>query len=148
LHGAYGQVHWIVPTLLERADRADDLFFDAVGQIEMPRWSRGRVVLLGDAAWCLSLLAGQGAAMAVAGATVLDTALANSAWDVETAITRYERRLRPTMLQRQAAGRRMALWFVPNSRLQITVRDWTTRILLWPGINQIARRALGLGGKL
>jgi 2-polyprenyl-6-methoxyphenol hydroxylase-like FAD-dependent oxidoreductase len=148
LHDAYGRLDWIVPTLLERADRANDLFFDTVGQIEMPRWRRGRVVLLGDAAWCLSLLAGQGASMAVAGATVLDDVLATAGSDVDAAIDRYERRLRPTILAKQAAGRRMARWFVPNNRLQIAVRDLIARVSLWPGFSQIAKRAMSSGGKL
>lgn len=148
LHEMYGQLDWIVPALLERADRVDDVYFDTVSQIEMPRWGRGRIVLVGDAAWCLSLLAGQGASMALVGATILDDALANARTDVEAAIARYEQRLRPTILARQAAGRRMAFWFVPSSRLQIVVRDLILRVSLWPGIDRLVKRAMGLSGKL
>jgi 2-polyprenyl-6-methoxyphenol hydroxylase-like FAD-dependent oxidoreductase len=148
LHDVYRDLDWLVPRLLECADRTDDLYFDAVAQIEMPRWSRGRVVLLGDAAWCLSLLAGQGASMAVAGAVLLDDALAESGAEVESALARYEVGLRAAILARQAAGRRMAFWFVPNSRLQIAVRDLIARASLWPGVDQIVKGAMGSGGKL
>lgn len=37
-----------------------NLYFDRASQILMPSWSRGRVGLIGDAAACPSLLAGQG----------------------------------------------------------------------------------------
>src|SRR5260370_41521950 len=38
---------------------APDLYFDAVSQIHMQRWSYVRVVLLGDAGYCPALLSGQ-----------------------------------------------------------------------------------------
>ena len=63
----YGRMPWIVPELLERCD-SSTLYFDAVSQIEISRWSQGRVVVVGDASQCVSLLAGQGASLAMAGA--------------------------------------------------------------------------------
>ena len=42
-------------------------------------WSRGRVALVGDAAYCVSLLAGQGSALAMTGAYVLAGELAKAA---------------------------------------------------------------------
>jgi 2-polyprenyl-6-methoxyphenol hydroxylase-like FAD-dependent oxidoreductase len=41
---------WEVPRMVEAMQHADDLYFDTVSQIHMPRWSSGRVVLVGDAA--------------------------------------------------------------------------------------------------
>ena len=46
---------WEVPELLEAMDETDDLYFDRVSQIHLPRWYSGRVGLLGDAAACPSL---------------------------------------------------------------------------------------------
>ncbi len=51
---------WEVPRLLEKLQTAPDLYFDAVSQIRMERWSHGRAVLLGDAGYCPALLSGQG----------------------------------------------------------------------------------------
>jgi 2-polyprenyl-6-methoxyphenol hydroxylase-like FAD-dependent oxidoreductase len=34
--------------------QAPDHLFDSVHQVKMPRWSTRRVVLLGDAAWCMT----------------------------------------------------------------------------------------------
>jgi 2-polyprenyl-6-methoxyphenol hydroxylase-like FAD-dependent oxidoreductase len=54
---------------------ADDLFFDVVSQIHLPRWSEGRVALVGDAAHAPSFLTGQGTSLALAGAYVPGHAL-------------------------------------------------------------------------
>jgi 2-polyprenyl-6-methoxyphenol hydroxylase-like FAD-dependent oxidoreductase len=41
------------------------------GQTTVDAWSRGRVILVGDACHAISLMAGQGASMAFGGATAL-----------------------------------------------------------------------------
>ncbi|MGV9533976.1 hypothetical protein ACWDR9_10040 [Streptosporangium sandarakinum] len=69
-----------------------------MAQIEMPRWSRGRVTLLGDAYGAVSLPAGQGASLAVVGAYLFDERLATtdpaspaaSRDSVESALARYQ----------------------------------------------------------
>jgi salicylate hydroxylase len=70
---------------------------------ELPRWSRGRVVLLGDAAHPTLPFLAQGAALALEDAVVLGRAL--SAYPVERALEAYEaaRKPRATRLQRAAA---------------------------------------------
>ncbi len=75
LPARFGDLDWIVPDLLDQLARATDVYFDSVAQITVDRWSCGRVVLVGDAAWCVSLLAGQGASLALAGAQRLARAL-------------------------------------------------------------------------
>ena len=62
---------WEVPRLLEKMQTAPDLYFDAVSQIRMERWSHGRAVLLGDAGYCPALLSGQGSTLAMMGAYIL-----------------------------------------------------------------------------
>src|SRR5581483_3131458 len=47
---------WECPQILDELDMAPDLYFDRVSQIEMKgSWSSGRVTLVGDAAFCVSL---------------------------------------------------------------------------------------------
>lgn len=36
--------------ILNELDRSDDFYYDMIAQVKMKRWSRGRVVLIGDAA--------------------------------------------------------------------------------------------------
>ena len=74
---------WQVPRLVEAMQRADDLFFDTVSQIRMPRWSSGRVVLVGDAAHAPSFLSGQGSSLALVGAYVLAGELSKHAEPAE-----------------------------------------------------------------
>ncbi|MYW90940.1 FAD-dependent oxidoreductase [Amycolatopsis rubida] len=45
------------------APRSGEIYYDQVALIEMATWSKGRVTLVGDAAYAVSLLAGQGASL-------------------------------------------------------------------------------------
>ncbi|GGV67650.1 oxidoreductase [Streptomyces longisporoflavus] len=73
---AFADAGWEVPGMLAALHDADDLFFDAVSQIRMPRWSSGRVALVGDAAYAPSFLTGQGSSLALVGAYMLAGSLA------------------------------------------------------------------------
>ena len=77
------------------------MYFDAVGQVTAPRWSSGRVVLLGDAAYCPSPLGGGGTSLALIGAYVLAGELASRPGDTAGALHRYEELLRPATEQAQ-----------------------------------------------
>ncbi|MFB7657708.1 MULTISPECIES: FAD-dependent monooxygenase [unclassified Streptomyces] len=73
----FADAGWEVPGILTALHDADDVFFDAVGQIRMPRWSSGRVALVGDAAYAPSFLTGQGTSLALVGAYMLAGSLAD-----------------------------------------------------------------------
>jgi 2-polyprenyl-6-methoxyphenol hydroxylase-like FAD-dependent oxidoreductase len=139
--GIYGDLNWVVPDLLDRCRTAPSVLFDAVEQIRMARWSRGRVALIGDACWCVSPLAGQGASMAVAGAYVLAHEL-HSAPTIDAALVGYERRLRGAITRQQSAARRIAKWLVPDTRFRLVARDLVTRASSWPVVAQILRRRM------
>lgn len=142
MSAAYSGMGWIVPELLERCPYGSSLYFDEVAQIEMPSWGVGRVVLVGDACQCVSLLAGQGASLAMAGSYVLAEELAavRKEDDVGAALAQYERRLRPAVLKRQRAGRRLARWFVPENRARLLVRDAAMRMATSPLASQVLGR--------
>ncbi|MFE5604574.1 FAD-dependent monooxygenase [Streptomyces coelicoflavus] len=90
---------WKVPDILTALDDADDVFFDAVSQIRMPRWSSGRVALLGDAAHAPSFLTGQGTSLALIGAYQLAGALADG--DHVAGFAAYERGARDLVTRTQ-----------------------------------------------
>lgn len=73
----FADAGWEVPGMLAALRDADDLFFDGVSQIRMPRWSSGRVALVGDAAYAPSFLTGQGSSLALVGAYMLAGSLAD-----------------------------------------------------------------------
>lgn len=94
---------WKVPELLETAQRDPELYFDAIAQIHVPTWHRGRAVLIGDAAHCATPMAGRGTSLAMLGAWTLTEELGRHD-DVETAFSAYEQRERP----RAAAAQKFA----------------------------------------
>jgi 2-polyprenyl-6-methoxyphenol hydroxylase-like FAD-dependent oxidoreductase len=98
---------------------------------------------VGDAAWCTTLLAGQGASLAVAGGEALGTAIAASSGDIADALGRYETGLRDRVDAAQAAGRRMADWFVPESSWRLTVRRLALRLAVTPVLSTVIGRAMG-----
>ncbi|GAA2549065.1 FAD-dependent monooxygenase [Streptomyces levis] len=100
----FADAGWQVPGMLTALRDADDLYFDAVGQIRMPRWSSGRVALLGDAAYAPSFLTGQGTSLALVGAYMLAASLADR--DHATGFAAYERDTREfvTVNQDQAGA--------------------------------------------
>ncbi|GGL01032.1 FAD-dependent monooxygenase [Streptomyces flaveus] len=73
----FADAGWEVPGMLAAMRDTDDLFFDAVSQIRMPRWSSGRVALVGDAAYAPSFLTGQGSSLALVGAYMLAASLSD-----------------------------------------------------------------------
>lgn len=99
---------------------------DSLTMIDLPRWSSGRVLLLGDAAHCLTLVSGQGAGMALASAEMLGEALTGSA-SVEAALARHEARLRPVITRLQARSRKMAAVFIPEGRFAFHLRNIVLR---------------------
>jgi 2-polyprenyl-6-methoxyphenol hydroxylase-like FAD-dependent oxidoreductase len=140
LRAVYDGVGWVVPRLLEHLESTPSIYYDAVTQVVMPSWSIGRVVLCGDACGCVSLLAGQGASLAFAGAYVLAHAVSSA--DPAIALRRYEQRMRPEIESRQRMGRDMGRWFVPEGRFTITLRNLAMRSSIWPPVSAFIRRKL------
>ena len=109
--------------LVEAMQRADDLFFDTVSQIHMPRWSSGRVALIGDAAHAPSFLSGQGTSLALVGAYVLAGELATHTDPVD-AFAAYERIARPFMEANQAlALREGGSLLMPRTQEELDARN-------------------------
>lgn len=104
LKTAYEGINWEVPKLLEMMPDAPDFYFDVAAQICMDRWSQGRVVLLGDAAYCASPMSGQGTSLALIGAYVLAGELAAAKGVYQPAFDQYEEALRPFIKLNQALG--------------------------------------------
>jgi 2-polyprenyl-6-methoxyphenol hydroxylase-like FAD-dependent oxidoreductase len=95
---------WESPRILAELDRTQDLYFDRVSQIKMPTWSQGRIALIGDAAFCVSLMAGQGAALAMTAAYILAGELGKAGQRHEAAFHKYEEVLRTFIESKQQAA--------------------------------------------
>ena len=117
---------WRVPSLLDEVLAAPDFYFDSLAQIRMPQWSSGRVVLVGDAAYCPAFLTGQGTSLAITGAHTL--ALALQAADHVRAFSEYERQHRPLVSRAQASLGIGRFLLMPRSATAIRLRDSLTAV--------------------
>jgi 2-polyprenyl-6-methoxyphenol hydroxylase-like FAD-dependent oxidoreductase len=120
---------WHVPRLLEFMETAPDFYFDSVSQVKMERWSNGRAVLLGDAAYCASPLSGMGTGMAVVGAYVLAGELAEADGDHVLAFKRYESLMRDFVKKCQGIADGGGDWFVPRTRFRLWLSTQMWKIL-------------------
>jgi 2-polyprenyl-6-methoxyphenol hydroxylase-like FAD-dependent oxidoreductase len=104
LADVYKDIGWEVPRLLKMMPDAADYYFDTAAQVDMPRWSQGRVVLVGDAGYCASPMSGQGTSLALIGAYVLAGELTTASGAYQIAFDRYEREMRLFVMINQALG--------------------------------------------
>ena len=143
LRRRFGKSGWECPRILEALDAANDLYFDRVSQIRMDRreglWTQGRVTLLGDAASCVSLLAGQGCALAMVAAYILAGELHRAGGDYAQAFARYQELFAPFVQGKQKAALRFAGFFAPKSKLSLFVRNQVMNLLR---IRWVADRAI------
>ena len=141
LRDRYRCLGWVVPRVLERCPPADEIYYDQVAQVELPRWTGRHVALLGDAAYAVSLLAGQGASLAVAGAFVL-TDLLDRAGSVPEALAGYESLWRPVVTDTQRSARNGMRWFLPETTTQLWIRRLALRLAVLPAVNRLVARAV------
>jgi 2-polyprenyl-6-methoxyphenol hydroxylase-like FAD-dependent oxidoreductase len=118
---------WHVPELLDAMWDAPDFYFDAFCQVHIDDWARGRTVLLGDAAFCASPLAGLGTSLALVAAYVLAGELAAARGDYRAAFPRYQRQLADYVRQCQKLPPGGVRGFLPGSRLAIWARNRSMR---------------------
>jgi len=143
LRNAFGDMQWEVPGILDRLDEVEDFYFDRVSQIRMDRWSNGRVALLGDAAACVSLLAGEGTGLAMVEAYVLAGELQRAVGDHTLAFRNYETNLRPFLSKKQDSALKFAGFFAPKNRIGLVLRDLATNLCNIPFLaNLLVGRAL------
>jgi 2-polyprenyl-6-methoxyphenol hydroxylase-like FAD-dependent oxidoreductase len=123
----YAHDGWCVPKLLEHVAAASDLYFDSVSRVRIEPWHRGRIVLAGDAASCLSLL-GEGSTLAmIAGATLARTL--GEEHDLNVAFTRYETQHRRRVGHHSRAFPIAAAFLVPKTAFGIATRNALTRLI-------------------
>ncbi|MDJ1135768.1 FAD-dependent monooxygenase [Streptomyces iconiensis] len=127
---AYSSVRgWKVAEMLDALKQSEDFYLDSTSQVHMDRWSRGRVVLLGDAAFAPSFYSGQGTPLAMIGADVLATEWATCDGDLDLAFARYEEAMRPRVHRAQKG--------VPEARDRVNPPTWEAieaRNQQWPPV--------------
>jgi 2-polyprenyl-6-methoxyphenol hydroxylase-like FAD-dependent oxidoreductase len=138
LRRVFAGAGWEWPRIEAAMDRASEIYFDIVSQIHMRRWSRGRVALVGDAAACVSLMAGEGTGLAILEAYVLAGELHACGGDLATAFTRYEERLMPFLAKKQKSAAKFASSFAPSTSFGLAFRDVVTGLMRIPFVADFA----------
>lgn len=149
LEQKFSESKWEVPRLLQAMKDSPDFYFDSVAQIEMPAWSKGRIVLLGDAGYSASPMSGQGTSVALVAAYVLAGELLIAKGDFASAFLNYERSLRSFVKKNQklatqgeAATKNSETWLSRLiSRITQILPEGAIQFLTKHRLNQIAKAA-------
>jgi 2-polyprenyl-6-methoxyphenol hydroxylase-like FAD-dependent oxidoreductase len=150
LRAAFSGIGTEVDRWLEEVDRIPTFYFDAITQLEMPTWSRGRVTLVGDAGYCPGPAVGGSTSLAVYGAYVLATELTRAGGDHVAAFAAYERTMMPSVLGSRSMARVNAKAIVPGSRWGVRALTGVARLIsalpleLTQSIARLNRRGIRL----
>ncbi|MBV8681868.1 MAG: FAD-binding domain [Caulobacteraceae bacterium] len=126
---AFADMRWEWPSIAAALDVAEEVYLDDLSQIVMDRWSSGRVCMIGDAAACVSLLAGEGTGLAMTEAYVLAGELERARGDPVAASKAYEARLRAFIERKQQSARNFAGYFAPRTSLGVWLRNASTHLM-------------------
>lgn len=107
---------------VDALESADTALFDSAEQVRMDTWHNGRVVLIGDAAWCVTLYAGMGVSAGFIGADLLGAMLERHPDDITAALDAWEDALRPYITHTQDKAIDQRRIFVMDNRFQILLR--------------------------
>jgi 2-polyprenyl-6-methoxyphenol hydroxylase-like FAD-dependent oxidoreductase len=97
-------------------------------------WTQGRVALIGDAASCVSLLAGQGSALAMVAAYILAGELHRAGGNYSEAFAQYQHLFAPFVQRKQEAALRFAGFFAPKSKTALFIRNQFMNLLRIPWV--------------
>ena len=134
----YRGLGWETPRILEHMMKTENFYSDELVQVKLPKWSKGSVALVGDAAWAPTPFTGQGNQLAIIGAWVLAQEMSRNRSPVAFEV--YEKRLRSYVESSQniPLGGRAPRVFVPETtwgiwilRHLFNVASWTARFVMW-----------------
>jgi 2-polyprenyl-6-methoxyphenol hydroxylase-like FAD-dependent oxidoreductase len=120
----HAPIRAVLETTTEDAILRNDVYY----LDPLPAWSKGRVVLVGDAAHATTPGIGQGAAQAIEDAVVLARCLAENA-DVSQALADYEARRRPRAMRALKMSRRADKGGQLEGRLACGIRNTLVRLM-------------------
>ncbi|GLK80085.1 FAD-dependent monooxygenase [Methylopila turkensis] len=135
----FADAGWQTERVLAGMDGTQDFYFDVLRQVRMKRWSKGRVVLTGDAAWCATPLAGVGTTLALTGAYVL-AGERDRDGDVSAALERYEAAIRPMVEDGQGVPKIAPRLMHPRSRLGIRLLHGALGVASRPAVRNLAAK--------
>lgn len=144
LRAAYGPEPTgpVLAEMLHRYESADDALFDVVQQVRMRQWHTGRVALIGDAAWCMTLYSGLGASSGIAGAELLGTLLQRHDHDPLAALPEWNRHLRPFVEYQHRTIDQSRSIFTSHDRIEHLRRKAMMRLISLPPVSGLLGHTL------
>ncbi len=142
LRARFADAGWQAERVLAGLEGTDDFYVDVLRQVRMARWSAGRVVLTGDAAWCATPLAGIGTTLAITGARVLAGELARTD-DVADAVAAYARVMRPFVAKGQGVPTLAPKLMNPRTRLGIRLLHGALKVASTPAVRRAGATLFG-----
>jgi len=118
---------WEFPRILDIIETVDDFYFDSLRQVRMQRWSKGRIVLTGDAAWCPTALSGIGTTLAIVGSYVLSGELFKTK-DIALAFKNYEHIMRPFVEEGQSIPKIVPRMLWPQTHVGLMAMRTVMRV--------------------
>ncbi|CAM1508993.1 Fc.00g027320.m01.CDS01 [Cosmosporella sp. VM-42] len=114
-----------------------DFYYEIMAQIKMEKWSKGRVVLLGDAAYCASPMSGMGTTLALFGAYNLAGALTRYPNDLAASFASYEEKMRPSVDKAQKLMPGLLRIMNPETAWGVWIMDSLIKFLVWSRIVEL-----------
>lgn len=147
----YADVGWEAPRVLDGFATSDDVYVDRMAQVRMSTYRRGRVCVVGDAAWCVTPMGGGGASLALVGAYVLAAYLSELDADdlrdpdrLDAALGRYEDWMHPVADDAQGIPGIAMRAAYPATRLGVDLRNLVVRVALARPFRRFAARFGGV----
>ncbi|MCG6137931.1 MAG: FAD-dependent monooxygenase [Nostoc sp. LLA-1] len=128
----FGQYSSYYRQVFDSIQAHDFIYHNELTQIEMPTWSKGRVALIGDAAYCMTLMSGKGASMAMAGAYILAKKLAEYQYNssgYQLAFKEYEQVLRDKIIYLQQQGVKVSKLITATNYFSYILTNAVVRII-------------------
>ncbi|MBF4605639.1 FAD-dependent monooxygenase [Curtobacterium sp. VKM Ac-2884] len=139
LRTRYADAGWQTERVLDGFDGSDDVYLDELTQIRMPRWHRGRVCVIGDAAWCVTPMGGGGASLALTSGYVL-AASVTADEDLDRALDAFDTWMRPLVDKIQGIPKGIVHFAYPQTRLGLAARGVADKVLLSALFRPLAAR--------
>lgn len=140
LRQAFAGAHPDALQWIDKLRPSQGMYLDDLTMVALPNWHKGRCLLLGDAAHCLTLVSGQGAGMAMTSAMILAKTLKDRS--IPEALVEHERLLRPAIGNLQDRSVRISRWFIPQTAFQFGLRNFFMRHLPRPWLAGYFRRGI------
>ncbi|MEU8229196.1 FAD-dependent monooxygenase [Actinoplanes sp. NPDC048967] len=129
LRRTFQDAGWQADRVVAGFESFDDVYVDHLTQIRLTSWSKGRICVTGDAAWCVTPLGGGGTSLAMVGAYVLAAYLSRAQFaELGAALARYEAWMRPLIEDAQKLPPGTPGLFYPRSEVGVRVLRLAARI--------------------